>query len=212
MSQAAPHFPSETVHLVVVDPGVGTSRRAILVEANRQLFVAPDNGVLSLVLQNCSHYRVRELTNRALWLFSPSSTFHGRDIFAPVAAALASGKAHPEDVGPVLEEVVFLPDLEPLSLGERSYKGIVLSVDRFGNVITNFSIERYLLSLRAGVRLLAGSTVVDALQKTFADARPGEIFVFPGSSGFLEIGMNQGSAAHVLGLAAGQSIQLNTPV
>src|SRR5579884_915728 len=97
LAQSAPFFPAGTVHLVVVDPGVGTERRAILAEVNHQLFVAPDNGVLSLVLPGAGEHKIRELTNRALWRSSPSSTFHGRDIFSPVAAALAARKAQPED-------------------------------------------------------------------------------------------------------------------
>ena len=106
IDQAALYFPPGTVHLIVVDPGVGTPRRALCAEALGHLFVAPDNGVLSLVAARDANLRARELTNRELWLRTPSATFHGRDIFAPAAAALASGSARFEDVGPDRKSVV----------------------------------------------------------------------------------------------------------
>jgi S-adenosylmethionine hydrolase len=208
LAQSAPHFPPGTTHLIVVDPGVGTSRRAILAQANKQVFIAPDNGVLSLVLRSSPAYQVRELTNRALWRASLSSTFHGRDIFAPVAAAIAGGKARPEDVGPLIEDPVFLPDLEPQLLNHDNWRGTVLSVDHFGNVITNFDRDRFLEKVQSGYAFAAASQLVTRFRNTFGEAPNHEIFAYAGSSGYLELGINQGSAAASLGLRAGDSVHL----
>ncbi|HLH01218.1 MAG TPA: SAM-dependent chlorinase/fluorinase [Bryobacteraceae bacterium] len=208
LAQSVPHFPPGTVHLIVVDPGVGTSRRAILAEANKQFFIAPDNGVLSLVLRSCRTYQIRELTNRALWRPSLSSTFHGRDIFAPVAAVIAGGKSQPEDAGPLIEDPIFLPDLEPQLLADGAWRGVVLSVDHFGNVITNFARDRFLENLQNGYALATGSHLVTRFHKTFGEAPSHEIFAYAGSSGYLEVGINQGSAAASLGLRAGDPVQL----
>jgi S-adenosylmethionine hydrolase len=210
LAQSAPFFPAGTVHLVVVDPGVGTERRAILAEANNQLFVAPDNGVLTLVLR-ATGYQGRELTNQSLWRPSPSSTFHGRDIFAPVAAALAGGKARPEDVGPVIQDLVLLPNLAPVCTNDQIWRGVVLSVDRFGNVITNFPTSTLLGGVQKGFLLRAGTRQITRVCKTFGSASAGELFVYAGSSGYLEIGINQASAAATLDVHAGEAIELHFP-
>src|SRR5579863_9739840 len=138
ISQAARFFPPQTIHVVVIDPGVGTSRKPILVEAGNQTFIAPDNGVLALILQQHRAASVREITNRALWLESPSDTFHGRDVFAPVAAALASGAANADQVGPTLNSYEKLADLEARRIDTGITQGLVLNIDHFGSVVTNF--------------------------------------------------------------------------
>ena len=206
IDQAAPFFPPGAIHVVVVDPGVGTDRKPLLVEFREQFFIAPDNGVLSLVLslaltRNGSSV-AREITNRELWLPSPSTTFHGRDIFAPVAAALASGIARPEDVGPLLENIQRFPDLQPVEPERGVWRGRVLSVDRFGNVITNFT--RPLGSFT----LTIGQHVITELRQNFGAAAPHLVFAYVGSSGYLEVAINQGNAAQTVKAAAGDSITL----
>jgi hypothetical protein len=202
IDQSAPYFPPGTIHVLVIDPGVGTSRRPLLVEALGQRFIAPDNGVLSLIVARDRGATAREATNPELWLPEPSNTFHGRDVFAPVAAALASGAALPEDVGPEIERIELLPGLEPMELPSGVWHGKVLSVDHFGNVITNFKKTRGSLSLTVGDR------EITEFRQTFGEAEAGSLFIYTGSSGYLEVGMNRQSAASLLGAAPGDPIRL----
>jgi hypothetical protein len=199
VDQAAPFFPPGTIHVVVVDPGVGTDRKPLLVECQQQFFIAPDNGVLSLALARTTRNTAREITNRDLWLPHPSSTFHGRDIFAPVAAALASGTSRAEDIGPLLEHIQRLPDLEPIQLDHGAWQGKILSVDRFGNLVTNFRLPGGSFSLTIGEH------VITEFRQSFGAATPGLVFAYFGSSGYLEIAMNQGNAARTVRAAAGDS-------
>jgi len=206
--QAAPFFPAATIHIVVVDPGVGTSRRALLVDTGHHFFLAPDNGVLSFVLRQNPDAHVWELTNRRLWLDAVSPTFHGRDVFAPVAAALAAGKATPKDTGWRYGDPLILDSLEPAEIKRGVWRGMVLSVDRFGNVITNFSSEGSAAALERGFRLEIGRHRVTAFHQTFGEAPSGELFGYRGSSGYLEIAMNQCSAAERLGIRPGAALTL----
>jgi S-adenosyl-L-methionine hydrolase (adenosine-forming) len=208
IAQAAPHFPPAAVHLIVVDPGVGTARKALCVEALGQYYIAPDNGVLSLIVARDRRAVARELTNRDFWLASPSSTFHGRDIFAPSAAALASGAARPEDLGPVLSRIEILPNLEPEQIGENLWSATILAIDRFGNVVTNLKRDLFYRVSFTPFTLEAGAQQVTAFHETFGAAPPGVPFVYFGSSGYLEIGMNQRHAAAALHLRPGTHITL----
>jgi S-adenosyl-L-methionine hydrolase (adenosine-forming) len=202
IDQTAPFFPPGAIHVVVVDPGVGTDRKPLLVECQHQLYIAPDNGVLSLALARDNNSTAREITNRELWLPNPSSTFHGRDIFAPVAAALASGIARPEDIGPLLENIQRLPDLQPTEVEHGLWRGKVLSVDRFGNVITNFRPPKGSFSLTIGQH------AITELHRSFGAAPAGLLFAYLGSSGYLEVAINQRSAAQSLQASAGDTITL----
>lgn len=202
IAQAARFFPPQTIHLVVVDPGVGTVRKPILVQAGNQSFIAPDNGVLALVLQHHKAATVREISNRSLWLESPSETFHGRDIFAPVAASLAAGVAKPEQVGPVLTKYEQMPDLEAQEAEPGIWHGSVLSIDRFGNVITNFPSN----TSSTTFALAVNGHHINAFHKTFGDAPVGELFAYHGSSGYIEIGMNLQSAARTLNVSLGDPV------
>ncbi len=203
IAQAAPFFPPGAIHVVVVDPGVGTDRKPLLVEFQEQFFIAPDNGVLSLVLARGGHSTAREITNREFWLPTPSSTFHGRDIFAPVAAALAGGIARPSDVGPTLDSIQQLPDLHPIEVKRSLWHGRILSIDRFGNVITNFRPPADRFSL------IIGQHVITELRQNFGAAAPDLLFAYLGSSGYVEVAMNQGNAAQILRAAAGDTITLH---
>jgi S-adenosyl-L-methionine hydrolase (adenosine-forming) len=143
-----------------------------------------------------------------LWLPSASATFHGRDIFAPVAAALASGKARPEDVGPILEKHMVLRELEPHETERNHWQGMVLSVDHFGNVITNFALSKFRAAIAGKFSLEASSGRVTEARRTFAEAEPHLCFAYAGSSGYLEIGMSQGDAGGQLVLKPGDRVEL----
>ena len=208
IAQAAPYFPAGSLHVVVIDPGVGSARKPLLIEASGQLFIAPDNGVLSLILARDRDARVREISDRDLWLPSPSSTFHGRDVFAPVAGSLASRQIATADVGPMFHQPAILADLDPVKAEEFRWRGVVLSVDHFGNVITNFASVDFRGALVGGFALKAGLGVVSETRETFSGSNPGMCFVYSGSSGYLELGINQASAAETLAVRPGDSLTL----
>ena len=208
IDQAAPYFPAGTIHVIVIDPGVGTARKPILLEAMNQFFIAPDNGVLSMISARDAKAEARELTNRDLWLTSPSSTFHGRDIFAPVAAALASDVANAQKVGPILTKLELLPDLDARQIKPGRWEGKLLSIDRFGNAITNFRVDafRKLPSSRFSMRVRKHG--ITTFKSTFGDAPEGVCFAYFGSSGYLELAVKQQSAAALLNASAGDRVTL----
>jgi S-adenosylmethionine hydrolase len=206
LAQACPLFPCGTIHVAVVDPGVGTSRRPILAEAEGQCFVAPDNGVLSLALAGLPA-RVREITAESLFRQPVSRTFHGRDVFAPVAAHLARGMP-PSRAGRLVTNYQRLELDRPLRLGPGRWRGAVLALDRFGNLITSFRIEDFRWLARKPFALRAGRRTVRAWREAYGEAAPGELFVIAGSAGYLEIAANQDSAARLTGCAAGSQLDL----
>jgi S-adenosyl-L-methionine hydrolase (adenosine-forming) len=193
LSQAWQHFPKGTVHLIVVDPGVGSARRPILAEAGGQRFVAPDNGVLTLVFDAIADHKVREITASRFFRQPVSQTFHGRDIFGPVAAHLAAGLP-PARFGKRIDDYVRLP----------FSTGTVLHIDRFGNVVTTFRAD----DLRSPFSLRIGERRISRLATSYADVEPGRLFVIAGSAGFLEVSINQGSAAEALRVSAGAPVEL----
>jgi S-adenosylmethionine hydrolase len=206
IAQAYRYFPKKTVHVVVVDPGVGTARRPILLEAAGQYFVAPDNGVLALVYAR-EKIKVRAIINDKYFLNPVSRTFHGRDIFAPVAARLAAGAA-PARMGKRIEDYVRPSFEKPQSKGMRSWSGSVLNVDRFGNIVTNFHVDDFPELVRRRFRLTLGKYHVDRLARNYAGRRTGQLFVIEGSSGYLEVSLNQGSAAQMVGCEIGAPLTL----
>ena len=206
IAQAYPYFPKKTVHVAVVDPGVGTSRRPILAEAAGQYFIGPDNGVLSMVLARHPH-KVRELNESRYFLQNVSRTFHGRDIFAPCAAHLASGVT-PAKFGKLIDDALRMNFDKPERTGKRAWTGAVLKVDRFGNLITNYSIDEFSTILERPFSMQVGLQPVDKIVSNYGEGQPGELFVIAGSSGFFEVCSNQSSAAKVLGLVAGSPLEL----
>jgi S-adenosyl-L-methionine hydrolase (adenosine-forming) len=208
IDQVAPYFPSGTVHVIVVDPGVGTARKPLLVEALSQCFIAPDNGVLSMIIRRDKNAKAREITNRKLWLSSPSSTFHGRDIFAPIAVAVASGSVKPAEVGPRLTKIELLPDLEAQQIKPGQWQGKLLSIDRFGNTITNFSTAEFETIASSRFSLGIGNRRITKFERTFRDAPNGLCFAYFGSSGYIELAVKQQSAADVLDAAPGDPVTL----
>ena len=206
ISQAWRWFPPKTVHLVVVDPGVGTARRPILVEAHGQYFIGPDNGVLAMVYTDFPH-KVREITAEKYMLPERSRTFHGRDIFAPVVAHLASG-VRASSMGKPIEDHLKLAFHKPQRTSKRAWSGTVLHVDRFGNLITNFHLDEFGDVRTRPFEFAVGPQRVHRLSLTFAEAEPGEAFAIVGSSGYVEIAVNQGSAARTLGCGVGAPVDL----
>lgn len=199
-------FPKKTVHVVVVDPGVGTLRRPILAEAAGQYFIAPDNGVLSMVYAREKH-KVRAITAEKLFLKPVSDTFHGRDVFAPCAAHLAKGLPPPR-LGKAITDYSRLEFYKPVRTGKRIWNGTILKIDRFGNLITNFHISEFPVVRTRPFSLTAGQQEVTKLARTFAEQKPGEVFAVVGSAGYLEIAANQGSAARMTGSAPGAPAEL----
>jgi len=206
IAQAYRYFPRKTVHVVVVDPGVGSARRPILVEAGGQYFVGPDNGVLSLVYAS-GNPKVRRISNSKYFLQSVSQTFHGRDVFAPIAAHLARGVS-PGLLGKPVEDYLRTQPEKPVRNGKRSWAGSVLKVDRFGNLITNFHIDEFDAVLDRPFLMLAGVRPVEKLATHYAEAEPGEPVLIVGSSGYFEVCVNQGSAAKLLGCVIGTPMEL----
>ncbi len=206
IAEAYRWFPKKTIHVVVVDPGVGSARRPVLVEAAGQYFLGPDNGVFTLLLAR-EKYKVRHLANEAYRLHPVSATFHGRDVFAPAAAHLAAGIA-PARFGKLVQDPWIMSGLEPVRTGKRFWNGMVLKVDRFGNLITNFRLDEFPAMLTRPFELLAGVERLSRLAKTFSEGQPGELLVIPGSAGYFEVAANQASAARRLGIRAGSPIEL----
>jgi S-adenosyl-L-methionine hydrolase (adenosine-forming) len=206
VSQAYRYFPKRTVHVVVVDPGVGTMRRPILVEAGGHYFVGPDNGVFAFVLAQ-EKKRARAITNRKYMLPDVSQTFHGRDVFAPVAAHLANGVAAAR-IGPVIEDYLRQRSLKPEHTARRAWTGSILKVDRFGNLITNFTPVDFPRVLNSAFSLVVGLREVTQLASNYEQFGPGELFLILGSSGYFEVSAYQASAAKMLGVAGGTPIEL----
>mgnify|MGYP001568733439 CR=1 FL=1 len=217
LSQCATSFPSGTVHLVVVDPEVGSSRRALAIATPNALFLAPDNGVISLAIDgHLPEPAARELTgpplperrpvpptlralsieNRALFLPSVSPTFHGRDMFAPVAAHLAAGVPL-QTVGPPVADLNLFEVPSPLLQSSGAVTGWVVHIDRFGNLITNVR-EGTIKAMAGDVQIDLGGTVIQGLSRTYAEG--GQLMALIGSHGCLEVAARNGSAANVLNI------------
>ena len=207
IAEAWPYFPKGTVHVVVVDPGVGSSRRPILAEAGGHFFVAPDNGVLALVLDAVAH-RVRVISNSKFMRRNVSSTFHGRDVFAPAAAHLAKG-AKVAAFGKLIHDYVRTWSAKPAPKGKDSWRGAILKVDRFGNLITNFAARDFAGITARPFEMRAGSRHIRRLALTYAETAIGDLFVIVGSSGYLEIAANQASAMELVGCSAGAPVELD---
>lgn len=206
IAQAWRYFPKGSIHVVVVDPGVGSKRRPILCEAEGQFFIAPDNGVLSMIYDKSRH-RVREISNEKLFLKKVSKTFHGRDVFAPSAAHLSKGVA-PAKFGKPIHDAVRNFLLKPTRLSRHDWSGGVLKTDHFGNLITNFHIDEFPDAADHPIELRAGLERITRLASTYAETMVGELFAIVGSSGYIEVVVNQGSAAKLLGIGTGSPIEL----
>jgi S-adenosylmethionine hydrolase len=209
LDAASRYFPPGTVHLAVIDPGVGSERRALIVASGDHFFVGPDNGVFSLVLSRDRGALITSITNRAYFLPDVSFTFHGRDIFSPVAAALARGEP-PDVFGPGVRDPVALEWSRNHLAIDGSLQGSIIHIDHFGNCITTFTLK----DLRDGgdgeFCFRAKGTAIRKLLKYYDEAGPdvGNPFLIVGSAGFLEIAIARSSAARKLNLAVGTPVRL----
>jgi S-adenosyl-L-methionine hydrolase (adenosine-forming) len=201
-------FPKGTVHLAVVDPGVGTDRRILAVEAHGQWFVAPDNGLLSCVLAEKKATKIKHVVNPAIRRERVSSTFHGRDIMAPAAAFLLNG-GDPNELGPELEKAVVLSNFLPRAIDSKGeISGEVVFRDAFGNLITNIPEEALVgwLENPNMWEIEIGAKKIDRVSRTYGESQIGELIALIGSEGWLEIAVVNGDAARALSVAPGTSV------
>jgi hypothetical protein len=206
IGQAYKYFPPKTVHVVVVDPSVGTERRPILVAGDTHYFVAPDNGVLSSVYDQSEALYAWNIVSEHYFRNPVSKTFHGRDIFAPVAAWMTKSWQTSAFGEPITDFVRFTIPRPKVS--GNTVKGIVLRVDYFGNLVTNFTPEEVpaLAASDGKFTIRAGNGAITKMVPTFANGAAGEAVGVIGSSGYLEIAVNKGSAARTLGVGRGAEV------
>ena len=206
LQNSAPLFPPNSVHLVVIDPGVGTDRNPIALKVDDQYYVGPDNGIFSLLTEDKDFEAVR-LTNSDYWRDKPSNTFHGRDIFAPVAAHLSNG-VDISELGEPLNELKTYRWASPIA-DKDGLQGWIIHIDKFGNLITN--LPQTLIDDVIGerpVKIYVGNMILDQLVPTFGSVPEGEPAAYIGSSGMLEIGINKGDAAEMMSVKKGAQISL----
>ena len=199
-------YPAGTVHLAVVDPGVGTPRKPVAVKIGDQFFVGPDNGIIPLVADG-EPYEAYHLTNTSFWFSQRSNTFHGRDIFSPVAASIAAG-AELHEVGQKMDELSMYRWAVPTSDSE-GIQGWVVHIDFYGNLISNISKELF-LSVTHGkpFKIYVGNVILSELSHTFGNVPDGEPAAVIGSSGMLEIIINKGNAQQMLGTEKGAPVSV----
>jgi S-adenosylmethionine hydrolase len=209
VSQAYSYYPSGTVHMVIVDPGVGTARRPVILTGDRHLFVAPDNGVLSLIYGREERSSVRHVTADHYFLQNRSNTFHARDVFAPIAAFLAKGVA-PDRFGEEITDYVRFGAPRPKPVDEHTLRGVVLKADHFGNLITNITPQdapQLFEATPPNFKIIIGTKAqATRMCGSYAEGSPGEVFGILGSMGFLEVAANRGSASQVLGAGKGSEV------
>lgn len=211
LAASLPHFPQGTIFLAVVDPGVGTKRRLILIRREGRLFLAPDNGLLALLAESDKTVEVWDVCGQTP--DHAAATFHGRDVLAPLAARLANGTI-PSELGPVVDIASLTrpawsrPEPGTHDTLPYSVRAHVLHVDRFGNCLLNLMLERWLVEAENGLELLAPLLQPLALARTYGDIPEGGVSMLTGSQGYWELAVNRGSAARILGLMPGQEIMV----
>ncbi|MFQ5696037.1 MAG: S-adenosyl-l-methionine hydroxide adenosyltransferase family protein [Terriglobia bacterium] len=209
LHQCYKYYPLRTIHVVVVDPGVGTQRRPIIASGDKHFFVAPDNGVLSFIYPEQEKLSVYHITGEHYFLQPLSNTFHGRDVFASVAGHLARG-AEPRLFGELIEDYVKLAVPKAKAVNEKAWKGIVLKVDRFGNVITNIAASdcpALFGEPTPPFKLSLGGKEITKVAASYAEGGI-ELFAILGCSGYLEIATSRGGAARQLGINRGAEVAL----
>ena len=200
------YFPKGTIHVAIVDPGVGSKRRAIVIQTENYFFLGPDNGVLSFALRGEKVKAVRTLENKAYILKSVSQTFHGRDVFAPVAAHLARGISVAK-LGPVIRDFVRL-DWPEAKVHGKSFEGEVIYIDKFGNAITNIPAASIASPGDGHFEVFKGRKRICAIRTHYQCVPAMQAVAVPGSSGYLEIAVNGGNASAILGLHVEDSIEV----
>lgn len=206
IAQAWRYFPKGSIHVIVVDPGVGSARRPILAEAGGQFFIAPDNGVLSMIY-DAVKTKVRVISNPKVMLKEVSRTFHGRDVFAPAAAHLARGVPAAR-FGKLIHDALRIGGWKPSKVSLNCWSGVVLKVDHFGNLMTNFHIDEFPEVRTRPFEVRIGTERIRRLALTFSEAGDEGLFAMVGSSGYFEVAANQASAAKMLGCGAGARVDL----
>jgi S-adenosylmethionine hydrolase len=210
ISQTYSYFPNGTIHMVVVDPGVGTTRRPILASSDGYHFVAPDNGVLSMVYAREERIHVRHITSDHYFRQPVSNTFHARDVFAPVAAYL--GKlVDSHKFGDEIEDYVRFAAPRPKPTAENRIRAVVLKVDRFGNLITNVTpqdVPALFAAKPHPFKIVVGSREITDIRAAYAEGEPGEVFGILGSMGYLEIVANRTAAAQMTGAGKGSEVSI----
>lgn len=207
LAAAAPYFPAGAIHLAVVDPGVGSRRRALAAQCRGQFWVGPDNGLFHLVFKSRADLKIVSLENAAYFLPTVSATFQGRDLFAPVAAHLSLG-VELSRFGPTVTAPVPLDIPEP-AFSPQGVRGEIVYVDRFGNLVTNLAASDFATWLGGRkFRLRAGPLKLGGLARTYADAAPGEFLALQGSHGYLEIACALDHAARRLGAGVGLAVEI----
>jgi len=205
------NFPAGTIHVAVVDPGVGSSRRPIVVEAGGYFFIGPDNGVFSFVYAREAEPRVYHITDDRYFRHPVSATFHGRDVFAPVAARIAGG-VKPEAIGEEIDDYVKFEIPRPRLIEARGViEGRVIHIDRFGNCVTNFTeVELKPYEIAPPTKIHFGGREIRRFNAYFAEAaRRDELFAYPGSAGFWEIALWRSSAAEFVNARRGDEVILD---
>ncbi len=207
------YFPAGSVHLIVVDPGVGTGRSLLALEMGSQYFVAPDNGVLTLLFNEETISSIVKLTNTNYFLETISRTFHGRDIIAPVGAHLTRGVAlHMMGDEITLSDAVRLENIYPCVSDTGDIAGIIVAIDHFGNLITNIDFQVLAPNILPGpsqsTRIRIGSHTISGIGETYENGAPNTPIALIGSRGYLEIAVNKGSAAMVLNAGKGDTVQV----
>ncbi|MDQ3819589.1 MAG: SAM-dependent chlorinase/fluorinase [Acidobacteriota bacterium] len=202
------NFPEGTIHLAVVDPGVGSRRRAIVVSTHNQYFVGPDNGLFSFIYEEEKGARVFHATNEEYFRKPVSNTFHGRDIFAPLAAALSKG-VRAEELGFEIADHIRLQNLRPNFVREGTLEASIIHIDRFGNCVTNLTRREVTDEMiEGGVMLTVNGRKINSFRRFFAEetGASDNLFAIWGSAGHLEIASNRASAARILNARTGERI------
>ncbi len=208
IAQAYKYFPADTVHVVLVDPGVGSSRRPILAVTERHMFIAPDNGVLSLVYEHEERLSVRHITAEHYFLQPLSQTFHGRDVFAAVAGWLSKG-VEVSKFGDEITDFARFAAPKPKPVNENLIKGVVLKTDKFGNLITNITpndVPRLFQPDPPPFKIFVGKTEITKMKTAYAQGAAGEVFGILNSMGYLEIATNRGTANKIVTADRGSEV------
>ena len=201
LGKAWSYFPYGTVHLAIVDPGIGTARKGLAVDAGGHLFVSPDNGILTYVFEENPGFEAYEITAEHYYRRPVSSAFHGRDIYAPIAAWISKGVPL-HQIGDRLQDPLRLQLPAIQRVKDTLIQGQILAVNRFGNLITNLKPT----DVPCAYKILAGQREITSIRRTYQEGAPGEVFVVPGSTGYLEIAVKDGSAASVINIKAGSPV------
>ena len=206
IAQSYQYFPPDTTHLIVVDPGVGSNRKILLVEIPDHRFIVPDNGILSQIFERVTDYQVWSVDIHRFALDPMSETFHGRDILAPVAAHVATGKASSE-FGQLFKNPKQLPPTKPKAISKGHWQGTVLSIDHFGNIVTSFPNRMISKEDQKFLLQIGEVEITSSIQKYYQGSK-NKIFCIAGSSGYIEVSLRETSAERRCNVTIGESIEL----